>query len=244
MRKKAIIIGLVILIGAAAAVATLPIIAQAGMIALTANDAVSTPSAGPFGPTIGHAAQFDLSPDLTTLAANATAPIVTPHNILKRRLPPAQKSKLLSNLVTDPVLQTQAGDSSMPAPIVNFEGVPNRNGLYPPDTEGDIGFDPSTGQKYYVQWVNASFAIWDVSGITPTMVLTYTNGNALWQGLGGPCEALNNGDPITLFDPLAQRWLMSQMAASAPIINASPCHKQAIRPAHGIAMLSSSTTPT
>jgi hypothetical protein len=58
------------------------------------------------------------------------------------------------------MLQAQAGDSSMPAPIANFEGMPNRNNLYPPDTEGDIGFDPSTGKKYYLQWVNTSFAIW------------------------------------------------------------------------------------
>ena len=38
------------------------------------------------------------------------------------------------------------------------------------------------------------------------------NGNTLWNGFGGPCETTNDGDPITLFDPLAKRWVMSQFA--------------------------------
>jgi hypothetical protein len=151
----------VILIGAVAAVATIPIIARAGTIAPTANAPnVDTKCRG-IRATIGYATQFDLSLDLTALAANASRLSTTlPRNILRRLLPLAQKTNLASILVNDPMLQAQAGDSSMPAPIANFEGMPNWNNLYPPDTEGDIGFDPSTGKKYYLQWVNTSFAIW------------------------------------------------------------------------------------
>ena len=38
-----------------------------------------------------------------------------------------------------------------PAPIVNFDGVGNIDGVYPPDTNGDVG------PNHYVQWVNLAF---------------------------------------------------------------------------------------
>ena len=37
-------------------------------------------------------------------------------------------------------------------------------------------------------------------------------GNAVFDGFGGPCETTNNGDPVVLYDQLADRWLMSQLA--------------------------------
>jgi hypothetical protein len=44
------------------------------------------------------------------------------------------------------------------------------------------------------------------------LVLGPVNGNTLWSGFSGPCQTTNNGDPITLYDPLAHRWFMSQFA--------------------------------
>ena len=37
-------------------------------------------------------------------------------------------------------------------------------------------------------------------------------GNQIWSGLGGPCQLYNSGDPVVLYDPLADRWLISQFA--------------------------------
>ena len=37
-------------------------------------------------------------------------------------------------------------------------------------------------------------------------------GSTLFSGFGGECEFNNDGDPITLYDPLAGRWFMSQFA--------------------------------
>ena len=42
--------------------------------------------------------------------------------------------------------------------------------------------------------------------------------NALWAGFGGPCEDNNDGDPIVLYDHLADRWVFSQFAL--PIVRA------------------------
>ncbi len=101
----------------------------------------------------------------------------------------------------------------MPLPLSNFDGISNRNSVLPPDTQGDIGYDPATGKKYYVQWVNLSYQMWDVTNSSaPISVLGPVNGNTLWNGFGGVCETTNDGDPVTLFDPLANRWMMSQFA--------------------------------
>lgn len=97
-------------------------------------------------------------------------------------------------------------ESSGPAaPTVgaNFEGVNNVNGVLPPDTVGDIG------PNHYVQMVNLAFGIWDRSG---NLLYGPVNNNTLWQGFGGPCQNTNNGDPIVLYDHLADRWMMSQFA--------------------------------
>jgi hypothetical protein len=94
----------------------------------------------------------------------------------------------------------------MPATTQNFEGVPNVDGVLPPDTEGDVG------PNHYVQWVNTSIAIWNKSG---TLLLGPVAGNALWTGVGDACEAQNDGDPIVLYDQLANRWLLSQAARPA-----------------------------
>jgi len=98
----------------------------------------------------------------------------------------------------------------MPSPIQGFEGVNNNDNqiltgsaVLPPDTNGDVG------PNHYVQWVNNSFAIWNKSG---TLLYGPAAGNTLWSGFGGACQTQNDGDPIVLYDPLADRWLMSQFA--------------------------------
>jgi hypothetical protein len=105
------------------------------------------------------------------------------------------------------VVQNQPVLPNMPGPIANFEGVDNIDSVLPPDTQGDIGYDPATHTRYYMQWVNMSFQIWDVTDpATPVSVYGPAGGNTLFSGLGGVCETTNDGDPIVLFDHLANRW--------------------------------------
>src|SRR5205823_737201 len=107
----------------------------------------------------------------------------------------------------DPVVQRSFGPLAMPTPLLTFEGINNRNFVFPPDTQGDVG------PNHYVQWVNLSFQIWDKTG---TSLYGPANGNTLWTGFTGPCETQNGGDPITLYDPMADRWMMSQFTTAAP----------------------------
>ncbi len=86
------------------------------------------------------------------------------------------------------------------ATIVNVSGI--TSGSNPPDTVGDVG------PKHYVQMVNATqYQIWDKLGNSLAGPLTLGN---LWP-VGNPCRS-NAGDPIVVYDHLADRWLLSQFA--------------------------------
>src|SRR5206468_1438482 len=65
------------------------------------------------------------------------------------------------------------------------------------------------GPNDYVQWVNLSFQIWSKNG---TSRYGPAEGNTLWSGFGGVCDTTNQGDPIVIYDRLANRWIFSQFA--------------------------------
>jgi hypothetical protein len=102
----------------------------------------------------------------------------------------------------DPVLQSQAG-AGMPTPDVNFEGVPNVNGVQPADTTMAIG------PNHVFQWVNLAFQVFDKSG---NSLAGPFDGNTLFTDLGGDCAAINGGDIIVLYDQFADRWILTQLA--------------------------------
>ena len=107
---------------------------------------------------------------------------------------------------TDPVLQTgQQGRSTTSYTGVNFEGLGNLNGVLPPDTEGDVGPD------HYFQMINLSFAIYDKAG---NLLHGPYDNSTLWDGFIGPWTGTNDGDPIVLYDELADRWMASQFAVN------------------------------
>ena len=97
-------------------------------------------------------------------------------------------------------------------PSVNFEGqsiadtIAVGQGFLPPDTNGDVG------PAHYVQTVNVTFRIWDKAGnpLTPVASL-----NTLFGPIGGACGSSEDGDPIVLYDQLADRWLISQFCTVA-----------------------------
>lgn len=148
----------------------------------------------------------DLSPPLYAIppgAATASEEIWTiPMGQLRQPAVGAAAAEELQQN-PDPVLQDWHTYIGMPAPVNNFAGIGNLAGVLPPDTVGDVG------PAHYIQMVNLHFAIWDKSG---TLLYGPQPNNTLWNGFGGACEATNHGDPIVLYDHLADRWLMSQFA--------------------------------
>lgn len=93
---------------------------------------------------------------------------------------------------------------------VVFAGINQAGGCgncAPPDTNGDVG------PNHYMQAVNSAFAIYSKTGALlygPAAV------NSLWQGFGGACETRNDGDPVVLYDSIADRWLVSQFTVASP----------------------------
>ena len=100
-------------------------------------------------------------------------------------------------------LQDNMGPVRSRGPLQNFEGVGNVSGVSPPDTDGDVG------PNHYFQMINLSFAIWDKEG---NRLYGPVDNSSLWQGFIGPWTGTNDGDPIILYDEMADRWMASQFA--------------------------------
>ncbi len=96
---------------------------------------------------------------------------------------------------------------SIPEPILNFAGIPfpgvNCN-CAPPDTNGEVG------TTQYVQIVNTGYQVFDKA--TGTSLLGPASIVSIWTGFGGVCQTNGNGDPIVLFDQIANRWVITQFA--------------------------------
>ena len=109
-----------------------------------------------------------------------------------------------------------ARQTSVPMPItsLSFDGLSNFDNIaaynafiIPPDTVGDVGPD------HYVQAANSLVRIFDKNGsaLTPPFKMSQ-----LFAPLGTPCSSRNDGEPIVLYDPLADRWLISQYCTNFP----------------------------
>jgi hypothetical protein len=169
--------------------------------------AQSTAQTGPT--TIRRDVHHDVSPPLSEMLKYAPPP-----SLVRKEVEPLKRIPLppgLSHIQEDPVVQTSTIPLPTPPISQSFEGL--GNGQYgfsvtgaPPDTEGTVG------ATQYVQWVNTSFAIFNKS--TGALISGPTAGNTLWSGFGGGCQTNNDGDPIVLYDKLAQRWIFSQFSVS------------------------------
>jgi len=114
---------------------------------------------------------------------------------------PALDPLLDNQLITVPGAENRAFSSL----VVDIPGIAY-TGVVPPDPVGEAG------PNHYIQMVNAGagsvFSVYNKSGgliAGPTVLST------LWTA-GGRC-ASGNGDPIVLYDNLAQRWLMSEFSS-------------------------------
>ena len=160
-------------------------------------------AAGQARPVVSPATRSDTTAPLYELPEIPPLPPVIGEIFVKplKRLPNREGSAGPAGL--DPVLQDTDPDVAAPATGADFEGVGNVNAVLPPDPVGAIG------PNHYVQMVNLAFAVYDRAG---NVLYGPVDNNTLWQGFGGPCETTNDGDPIVLYDHLADRWLMSQFA--------------------------------
>ena len=157
------------------------------------------------------------------LSAMPTAPVVAPQPGAKREIsanrpiPRAGMSTRRpdpSSIFNDPGLglPLPIGPSALQA-ILSFDGLSNADNstviggrVAPPDTDGAVG------PNHYVQMVNLIFAVYDKN--TGALLGGPWPNNQPWiaANTNDACEDTNDGDPIVLYDQLANRWLISQFA--------------------------------
>ena len=164
------------------------------------------------GPVVRQSIKNDISPPLRNLIIQTSEGTFDFREIPLRPFPRSESPIVPQTRMSpiDPAIQTEVGPLAMPLPTESFEGISNSDNqavtgfsILPPDTNGDVG------PNHYVQMMNIVFAIWDKSG---TLLFGPAANNVLWSSFGGLCETMNQGDPIVLYDQLADRWLMSQFA--------------------------------
>jgi hypothetical protein len=111
----------------------------------------------------------------------------------------------------DPLLGLQSGatestNRAFTAPTRNFAGQ-DFTGANPPDTVGDVG------PNHYIQMVNTSSGaqvrIYDKAEPTPNEITTFL---LEAMTMSGDC-ASGFGDPIVLYDRLADRWMLSEFSS-------------------------------
>jgi hypothetical protein len=107
----------------------------------------------------------------------------------------------------DTALQTQSPAISAPTTGASFVGLDHTNwgAGWPPDPNGDVG--PS----YYVQTVNTSVGFFDKSNGSLAAGFTF---NSLFSQArtGTPCDNANQGDPVALYDPFGDRYIVTDFA--------------------------------
>jgi hypothetical protein len=164
-------------------------------------------------PVAIQAEKVGVSPPLRSLKSAAGKPTSTapPHDREAPRPVPRPRGKALG-LSKDPIVQSSLPAPNIPSPEGSFQGIGNSdnavvNGFFtwPPDTNGDVG------PNHYVQTVNVLLEVFDKSG---TSLLGPIAIRDIFAGFGGPCATTDDGDPIVLYDHLADRWLVTQFAAS------------------------------
>ncbi|MFL6292042.1 MAG: carboxypeptidase-like regulatory domain-containing protein, partial [Thermoanaerobaculia bacterium] len=169
-------------------------------------------------PVASQAAKFALSPQLSSL----------PPDVTEKPPDPGAESKTVPLKIfrveaepeaaaPDPVVQDEAPPAAVSPPSLSFAGLANSDNqtafgfqLSPPDTDGDVG------PNHYVQIVNLMFRVFDKAGNPLTAALKVST---IFAPLGAPCGARDDGDPVVLYDPLADRWMLSQFCTVADPFN-------------------------
>jgi hypothetical protein len=150
---------------------------------------------------LGHSYKNDVSRPLRSLRA---PPLVAGPEM---EASPNPRPVSMHKNGVDTVRQTRASAPNMPGTTLNFNGIPFPGvacNCAPPDTNGEVG------ASQYVQIVNEGFQVF--SKTTGASVFGPVGIATLWNGFGGVCQNNGAGDPVVLYDQLANRWLISQFA--------------------------------
>jgi len=164
----------------------------------------------------------DQKPDIAVVASYQNDTSIRlrdmkPHPVLKTEHEANKNPKIPTRHKDspDPVVQDRfdilksMATPNMPSPILNFDGIPYPGvacNCAPPDPNGEVG------ATQYVQIANEGFQVFNKA--TGASQLGPVGISTVWSGFGGVCETAGSGDPVVLYDQLANRWVISQFAGT------------------------------
>jgi hypothetical protein len=164
------------------------------------------------GPTLVRPASgFGVSPPVRELVLRQPAVVRPPRPVeWEKENKVRAKSQRRRGPSRDEALQVfEPAVTAIPAPALTFEGLSSANNLaefgsrpIPPDPVGDVG------PGHYVQMVNTLARVYAKNGAPVTPFFAISD---LFASIGPPCAGEDGGDPIVLYDPLADRWLLSEL---------------------------------
>jgi hypothetical protein len=147
--------------------------------------------------------KHDTSPALRDIKPKPVPPV--PEHEEPQPMRPSQHQNQ-----ADPVVQSSLAPQAIPGTLLNFNGIPFPGvscNCAPPDTNGEVGL------SQYVQIVNEGFQVFDKSSGASTFGPVGIS--TLWSGFGGVCQSSGHGDPVVLYDQIANRWIITQFAGSS-----------------------------
>lgn len=159
------------------------------------------------------AVQFDVSQPLQELPLEVPSG-QGPRVMHEEHIPKPKKVIPRGVPFQDSVLQTSAEPLVAAMRIENMESLSiggtalDCEGVAPPDA------NLAVGTTQVVQWVNTCYAVFNKS--TGALVAGPFAGNHFWSGFGGACQSQNSGDPVILYDKMANRWIATQNTFSSP----------------------------
>ena len=171
-----------------------------------ANAPSSSLAPGAQQPVVSPAAHYDTSPPLSSIPPSQTPG----HSHPSKKFGGGHPSG-------GPPAADTSGHSltpAIPSTSSNFDGV--GNGFSGPQGTFTVNSAPSdsnlsVGPNHIVEIVNSDFAIFNKSG---TVIYGPVQINTLWSGFGGGCQTNNDGDPTVKYDPIADRWVVSQFSVT------------------------------
>lgn len=101
----------------------------------------------------------------------------------------------------DPVVQETYLPAIHTTTVLAFDAVrEDQQNAQVPDTNGAVG------DSQFVEITNFDYAVYDKTG---NVILAPTNTNTIFSGFGGRCQGTDPGDPVVIWDKLADRWVVT-----------------------------------
>jgi hypothetical protein len=119
-----------------------------------------------------------------------------------------------AGIATAPQATSAPRSTAIASTSANFEGLSNQDNfntfgfrVNPPDPVGDVG------PNHYVEMINLLYGIYSKAG---TLLLGPIDTGTLWQGFAVADCTDPSGDPVVVYDQIADRWLLSQFTTAGP----------------------------